>query len=229
MKPSTKIPPVWLFWFTCLGSLAAYFWATDDRIAAAFISVVGITGMGGYWLGGTVVMASIIAMLGSSLFAKWIAEALGPAITELCGATGVLNGILAVCFGCLIIGLMAMLVVEIGWNRWMARRATLRLHDRALGLSLGAIQGVLLSMIFLGGSLIAEPYAERTRAVKVETVGDFLRQCTADSVSRVASGARNSTLTAFVATCNPFERVPPLKKLWMPNERSSIADYRRNE
>ena len=213
MKKITVVPPVWLCWFTCLGGLAAYSWAHGDRVISAVISLVAVTGLAGYCLGGGVVLVFLAALTAGSLFARKLVDFFGPMVGDVFGTRDVLNTILATCIGCVTVAFVVTLVFEVVWNRLLGKRGHLRAFNQAVGLSLGAFQGVVLSLMILGGSLVAEPYARNAVRTDVENVRGFVGKCTADSVARVGQASRRSQIGPFIARFNPFERVPQLRQL----------------
>lgn len=213
MKKQSAVPPVWLCWFTCLGGLAAYFWAQGDRVTSAVVGLVAVTGLAGYCLGAAVIVAFLAALAASSLFATKLAEIFEPSVGDFFGTSGVFNKILSASIGCIVVSFVAMLVFEIVWNRLLGRRGHLRAFNQSLGLSLGAIQGGVLALLILGGILVAEPYARTVARSEVENVRGFVGQCTADSVVKVGQASRRSPLGPFVQQFNPFERLPQLRRL----------------
>lgn len=213
MKERTAIPPVWLCWFTCLGGLASYFWSEGDHVTSAVVSLVAVTGLAGYWLGGALVFAFLAALTTGGLFATRLAKLFGPTVADFFGTSGFLNRILATCIGCIAIGVVAMLLFEIVWNRLLGRRGHQGPVNQSLGLSLGAIQGVVLSLMILGGVLVTEQHAEYAVRGDVDNVQDYMRQCTAKSILKVGYASRNSPIGRYIQQFNPFECVPQLRQL----------------
>ncbi len=226
MKERTAIPPVWLCWFTCLGCLASYFWAEGDHITAAVVVLVGLTGMAGYWLGGSLICAFLGALTLGGLFATNLAEMFGPTVSNFFGTSGFLNTILATCIGCITMGFVAMLVFEVVWNRMLGRRGHQGPVNQPLGLSLGAIQGVVLALMIFGGVLITERHALYAEKGDVETVQDYMRKRTAKSILKVVQATRNSPITPYIEQYNPFERVPQLRQL-QDEHNEPFVGYRR--
>ncbi len=214
MSKRSAIPSVWLCWFTCLGSLAAYCWATGDQVTSVVIGLVGAAGLAGYSLGAAVVAGFLLTVAASALlFPARLADAFDPFVSRFSGTSGVLNHILATCFGCALLGLVAMLLIEIVWNRLLERRGKLKKLNKTIGLSVGALQGAVLSLILLGGMIVAEPYARLSFVDDVQTPQDFMRNSTADCVIRISRSAQDSTLGPWLLELNPFERLPPLRQL----------------
>jgi hypothetical protein len=116
-----------------------------------------------------------------------------------------------------------MLVFEIVWNRQLGRRGHQGPVNQSLGLSLGAIQGVVLCLMILGGVLVTEPHARYAVKGDVDNVQDYMRQCTAKSILRVGHASRNSPIGPYIERFNPFERVPQLRQLRQPTERHAVA------
>ena len=229
MKERTSIPPVWLCWFTCLGGLASYFWADGDHVTSAVVSFVAVTGLAGYWLGGSVILAFLAALTSGGLFATKLAEVFGPVVGDFFGTSGILNSILATCIGCITIGIVAMLVVEIVWKRLLGKRGHQWALNQSFGLSLGAIHGAVLSLMILGGVVVAEPHARSAVKGETETVQVFMRQCTANSILKTGQALRSSPIGPFIRQFNPFEHVPQLRQLsQLPaSESPSEAPLRR--
>ena len=198
MKERTAIPPVWLCWFTCLGGLASYFWAEGDHVTSAVVTLVAVTGLAGYWLGGALIFAFLAALTTGSLFATRLADLFGPTIADFFGTSGFLNRILSTCIGCIVIGFVAMLLFEIVWNRMLGRRGHQGPVNQSLGLSLGAIQGVVLSLLILGGVLVTERHANVAVKGDVDNVQDFMRQSTAKSILKIGNASRISPIGPYI-------------------------------
>jgi hypothetical protein len=195
------------------------------------LGVIGVAGVVGYCVGGTVMFASSLVVATTVLLPTVVERALGTAIAELFGTSGVLNRILTISFACVALSLVAMLVAEVVWNRLMEKRLRLMVFHRSLGLFLGATQAAVICLGILGGSLVAQPYARSTRSSEVHTVQDYLRHCTADAIARVSAGTRESQIYPLVNLANPFDRLPSLRGLSMPSRRLRTANdtpQRRN-
>lgn len=213
MSESNRIRQVFLCWFICIGSLAAYLWANGDLVMAGALGVVGVAGVAGYCVGGTVTFASSLAMAITVMLAGPVERAFGPAVAECLGTGGVLNRVLTIIVAAVALSLVAMLIAEVIWNRLMENRLKLFLFNRTFGLFLGAIQGSVVCVGVLGGSLVAEPYARATSLAKVHTVQDYVRHCTADGITRISAGTRRSQVYPLLELANPFDRLPSLRKL----------------
>lgn len=214
MKKRIAIPPVWLCWFTCLGCLAAYFWAEGDGLTAALVGLVAVTGLAGYWLGGAVIVAFLGALLTGGLFATKLSELFEPMVGDFFGTSGMLNRILATCIGGVTLGILAMLVFEIVWNRLLGKRGYQGAFNQSFGLLLGAIQGAVLSMMIVGGAIVAEPYARHAaRRTEFKMVRDVMEQRTAASIVKIGEASRISPMGPFIHRFNPFDRVPRLRRL----------------
>jgi uncharacterized membrane protein required for colicin V production len=213
MSDSNRARPVFLCWFICIGSLATYSWANDDRVTAVVLGVLGVAGVSGYCVGATVICASSVTIVLTAMFPAPVEQAFGPAFADFFGTSGVLHRVLTISLAAVLLSLLAMLIAEVVWNRLMEKRLKLLFFNRSLGLLLGAALGFVVCVGFLGGSLVAEPYARAASASKVRTVQDFIRHCAADSFARTGAGARKSHLYPVLERANPFERVPSLKEL----------------
>lgn len=213
MAVDDRIPPVFLCWFVCFGSLAAYFWAYDDRVTSVALGVIGMAGIIGYCVGGTVVLASSFTMAIAVLLTAQVERAFGPAIAELFGTSGVLNRVLTITLVSVTLSLATIIVAEVVWNRIMEKRLRLMSYNRSFGLLLGAIQGTVVCLGILGASLVTAPYAKAARGAEVHTVQDYMRHCTADSITRIGAGARQSPMYPLLQVANPFHRLPSLRTL----------------
>ena len=224
MSENKRVQPVFLCWFICIGSLAAYFWAYNDPVMAVVLGVIGAAGVCGYCVGATVVLASSVVMAFTVMFPQPFESAFGPAIADFFGTSGALNRLLTISIAAVTLSLVAMLLAEIIWNRLLEKRLGLLFYNRSFGLLLGALQAGVVCIGLLGGSVVAEPFAKHAQATKVHTVQDYVRHCTADGIARIGVGTRRSQIYPLLEQVNPFDHLPSLRALsnLSPQARAAI-------
>ena len=203
--------------------LVFLFLGLDDRLAAVFIAVVGVAGIGGYFLGGAVIIAFLGSVGIGCLLAPQLAYAFGPAVSEFLGTEGVFNHILTAGVGLMTVGFLAMLVVEIVWNRLLGARYGVQYYNQTVGLMLGAIQGAFLALLVFGGIHFAAPHAPQLATSPPSSVQEFNYKTTVRAVTKLNKSLRASYIGPLVARHNLFQRLPTMRKLRAQRNISKLS------
>ncbi len=220
-KKRRMMPQLWLCWFTLMGGLAAYYMAHGDWLTSTVAALIAVSGLAGYRLGSSIFLVFLVTVVASGLCATRVVGLFGPTVSNFLGTFGTLNSILATSIGCISLGLVAMVVFDLVWNRLLGNRGNLSSFDRTCGLALGAVQGVVITSMVLGGALVAEPYARFAATAPAVNFRGYVGRYTADTVAKVGRATRHAPFQSVLQQFNPYERMPQLRRL----RQSSLQQF----
>jgi uncharacterized membrane protein required for colicin V production len=186
-------------------AVIVFFWFQGDRISAMVLAGVSFVAATGYRMGAI----KALGLYGSLIVASLAARPLGSWCEPLCESLLGTNGLFSEIASMAIAGGVTLLVVITLTNvvsKWVTKdRPLINSINRWIGLGLGLVQGCLLVVIVLGGLLVLEPIAQQ----------GMFGELTGNRRGSVLNcrELRESTLGRCVASWNPFERVPRLRRL----------------
>ncbi|QDT11244.1 CvpA family protein [Planctomycetes bacterium K23_9] len=208
----------WSAWLLLVASAAGaigYSVYLSDYVVAATVGVVLITAMMGYRMGLSRVVASLGALTVAFMYAPQLGITYENHFFEWFGTTGLLNRIIAISaigFG---IAMLATIVLSMITTRILRSRPRLARLNCWLGFTVGAAEGGLAVLLFLGGLLMVEPM-QLQLANADAAAGDSARpvasQQMTEVILKVADQTHSSRLGPVIEENNPFEKFEPLKR-----------------
>ncbi|MGI9473325.1 MAG: CvpA family protein, partial [Rubripirellula sp.] len=190
---------------------AIYFAVDGDYVVAAMFAVTGFSAFTGYRAGLVNIFAFLAAITAAIAFTPSLALMQEDRFAAWFGTTGLTNRLLT--FG--VIGISISLIVSttlmyVG-GRILRRRSVLTAFNKWLGFGIGAIEGVVVMLFFLGGMLMIEP-AERRRAPRRDPT-DRRGQIVSKLILSTAQQTRESRLGPTIERYNPFTLFPQLNRV----------------
>lgn len=207
----SREPAFWP-WFISLGSVSGvvgYFASQGEHVIAAALIGTTLSALSGYcltasrlarWYCGLAVAVPLTLTLG--LFFR-------PTLVAWLGTSGwVLS---------LVVTAMAVTLATARALRWLivnrfAARPSWQPFNQWAGFGIGAGQGVVLSMLVLGGLLVLEPMAIDRLGSAAAADDHRLARVVAAKVVEYAGQTKASAIGPAVATSNPFQHWSPLKE-----------------
>lgn len=182
-----------------------------DYVLSALFGITGVTALFGGRRGAAKIVSSLFALAVGIACAPKFAPMLEPKFTEQFGTTGLGNRIL--CLGIVGFGIWLILswFINLLTNAVIKSVPQLDTANRWFGLLVGAVQGFVAAVLFIGGMLILEP-AEAQRAADRDP-NDAFGQYVSKTVLTVAEQTRASKAGPLFEEYNPFERIPRLQKI----------------
>jgi uncharacterized membrane protein required for colicin V production len=160
-KPAGMQP--WLrFLFSLLffGS-AGYFAYERDFVLAGICLVTGLSAFSGYRMGLVCVLTWVIAIGAAIRLAPSLGQEHELHFQEWLGTTGLLNRFVSIGVVGVLISFAVSTVLIVVTGRLLKKRQKLDDLNRWLGFSIGAIEGLLVCLFFLGGMLVIEPIEQQ--------------------------------------------------------------------
>lgn len=203
-KESTGFPIGLLILGTAVG-VTAFFAMGQDYVAAGATVLVTLTGFCGYRAGAL----KIVGFLVAAGLAAALAPAWGESVTTQLGLDtlrfgGDLVGPLLVGSGVMLAGLI---VTHLLTHFVVHRVPVVNTLNRWTGFALGAVQGVGVALLFVGGILVAEQVASQRVAQDSGGVAGTVAQ----GVVAIAGATRESALGPWIERNNPFTRIEALQ------------------
>ena len=190
---------------------ALYFVSDGDLVMAAVCLAAGLAAFGGYRTGAAYIIAMVAAATVAIAFAPSIGLTQEWRLSQWLGTTGLTNRLLSVGLVGLLMTLLILFTVSLLLSRFFARRPRLDALNRWLGFGLGAVEGVVAIVLFLGGMLVIEPIELRQRAFR--EAGDVRGQVVSRFILSTSAHTRDSRIGPAIVAFNPFTRIPSLNKV----------------
>lgn len=202
----------WLILLGLLGSATAYFWSQGDLLAATTLVAITIAGFSGYRVGALKLVGFIGGVAVAIAYAPILGRTLEPQFAEWLGTTGLSNRMLSIGLVGIGITLVATIVFALISRSLFTERPRLDACNRWLGFGIGAVQGVAVMLIIVGGLLVLEPTVKKRVAAR-DSVPNKFSLTVAERVLDVTEQTRSSAFGEAVVANNPFEKVPQLAKV----------------
>lgn len=202
----------WLILLGLLGSATAYFCSQDDYLAATTLVAITIAGFSGYRVGALKLVGFIGGVAIAIAYAPVLGRQLEPQFAEWLGTAGLTNRALSIGVVGLGITIMATIVFAIISRHLFDERPRLDACNRWFGFGIGAVQGMLVVLIIVGGLLVLEPTVKKRVAARESNPNKF-SLAVAERVLDVTKQTRSSAFGEAVIANNPFEQVPQLAKV----------------
>ncbi len=190
---------------------AIYFALDGDVVTAAVCLAAGLAAFGGYRTGAAYIVAIVIAATAAIAYAPTIGLAQEWRFSQWLGTTGLTNRLLSVGLVGLLITMLIVLIVSLVISRFFARRPELDSLNRWLGFGLGAVEGVVAMLFFLGGMLVIEPIELQQREFR--DADDVRGQAVSRFILLTSASTRDSRIGPAIVAYNPFTRIPSLNKV----------------
>jgi hypothetical protein len=190
---------------------AIFFACNGDYVLATVCAVAGVAAFSGYRIGVAAIVGSIAAIVAAIAYAPSLGYEQELRFTQWFGTTGLLNRFLAVG----VIGLGITFAVT-GLAALVARRVCRKYAgfdslNRWCGLGLGAVEGLIACLFFLGGMLVIVPTEKELTEMRSadNTCGQFLSK----AILATTEHTHASRLGPIIEEYNPFVRCPQLNKV----------------
>ena len=190
---------------------ALYFQLDGDMVLAVFCVVAGLAAFGGYRAGAASILALIVGFAAAIAYAPSIGLAQEWRLSQTIGTTGLTNRFLSIATAGLLIGLLVACIVTWLLQRIFAQRPQLERLNRWIGFGVGAVEGVVAVVFFLGGMMVIEPMERQVG--KLRDADDVRGQLVSRFILTTADKTRESHLGPTIAAYNPFVRIPSLNKV----------------
>ncbi len=190
---------------------AIYFGFEGDYVLAAVGALAGMTAFSGYRLGALAMLGSVAAFAVAIAYAPRLGYGQEFRFTEWFGTTGLLNRILTIGVIGFAITLVVTLVSVFVARKVCRSRPGFDRLNRWCGFGLGAVEGPIACLFFLGGLLIIAPFGQME--TPMQTADNARGQFLWKAIWSTTAHTRSSRLGPVIDAYNPFVRFPELNKL----------------
>ncbi len=189
-------------------------WLTTGWVTAVCNGLVGFCVIQGLWRGAAEIVGVVIGLVLALMLAKVLGRAFEGTIGGLTGTKGLLARFVSTLVCGAVIAILVWGVVSIFAKRWMKEKPQWKDADKFAGAGIGAVEGVLLSMVVLWVPLAVQPVANMratmdrelamtqgmTQEEASKAVGPLARR-----VLEIAEDVERSTVGSVAQSTNPIE------------------------
>lgn len=189
-------------------------WLTTSWVSAVCIGLIGFCVIQGLWRGAAEIIGVVIGLILALMLAKVLGKACEGTIGGLTGTKGLLARFVSTLVCGAIISLLVWGIVSVFAKRWMKEKPQWKDADKFAGAGIGAVEGVLLSMVVLWVPLAVRPVANMrattdrelamaqgmSQVEATQAVGPLARR-----VLEIAEDVEKSTLGSVAQSTNPIE------------------------
>ena len=189
-------------------------WLTTGWVTAVCIGLIGFCVIQGLWRGAAEIVGVVIGLVLALMLAKVLGRACEGTIGGLTGTKGLLARFVSTLVCGVVIAILVWGVVSIFAKRWMKEKPQWKDADKFAGAGIGAVEGVLLSMVVLWVPLAVRPVANMRATMDRElamTQGMTQEEATkavgplARRVLEIAEDVEKSTVGSVAQSTNPIE------------------------
>ncbi|MFO0856959.1 MAG: CvpA family protein [Phycisphaerales bacterium] len=189
-------------------------WLTTGWVTAVCIGLIGFCVIQGLWRGAAEIVGVVIGLVLALMLAKVLGRTFEGTIGGLTGTKGLLARFVSTLVCGAVIAILVWGVVSIFAKRWMKEKPQWKDADKFAGAGIGAVEGVLLSMVVLWVPLAVRPVANMratmdrelamtqgmTQEEASKAVGPLARR-----VLEIAEDVEKSTVGSVAQSTNPIE------------------------
>ncbi len=200
-----------LFFLTLFSGPAIYFATQGDYVLSAIVAAAGLSSFSGFRIGAAAMITSVAAIAVAVSYAPSIGYQHEWRFTQWFGTTGLMNRILCIGVVGLLITLGTSMLVMVVTGKLFLGRPNLNLKNKWLGFMIGGVEGVVATVVLLGGVLILEPMEQAridkniAQTERGKTISEF--------VLKIAGFTHASEIGPTIEQYNPFVRFPKLNKI----------------
>lgn len=189
-------------------------WLTTGWVTAVCIGLIGFCVIQGLWRGAAEIVGVVIGLVLALMLAKVLGRSFEGMIGGLTGTKGLLARFVSTLVCGAVIAILVWGVVSVFAKRWMKEKPQWKDADKFAGAGIGAVEGVLLSMVVLWVPLAVRPVANMratmdrelamtqgmTQEEASKAVGPLARR-----VLEIAEDVERSTVGSVAQSTNPIE------------------------
>ena len=205
--------PAFWPWFILLISCCAtvgYFVARGDHITAFALIAFVLSALSGYCMRASRLLCWYAGFAVSAVLTSFVLQNCRPTLTAWLGTSGFVLSVIVTAVSSVLITAVALRQLIV---RFCSGRPLLEAFNRWFGCVIGAVQGIILCGLVLGGLLVLEPIAKHRLLYDAEARDSKIPQVLSTKVVVYARLTSRSAIGPTVAQYNPFQLLPPLAEL----------------
>ncbi len=223
-QDSTSTIAIWPICIALFGIPAIVAAWQGDSVLAGCIATVGIGAWAGFRIGALRVLATVGFVYAALHFVPGWSPQFESLFRDWTGFSGLTNRVTTYATVAFVIGLGIAIAVSVVSRSLFKNGSSADSNNRWVGFFVGAIEGVVAALLFLGGLQLVEPMILQSAASTAElkaspsesddrssllSIANFV----SDSVLEINQQAKTSYIGPVLQKYNPYEKFPELNRL----------------